>query len=101
MSVTIQTEAQTGTELNISNSNFVALWSLLGLESGDYYGSIDADSFLSLLDKLNPKSLVRKDEVEKNFISCGITLEQSTRYYWLLRKIALEAKSDEMQVIWL
>jgi len=87
-------------ELNIANGNFYALFRELGLFDVDCCGSMSADELLGRLNNLKPKNLVESGYREGNVASCGRNIDQCTRYYWELRKIATEAKNRDKTIVW-
>lgn len=99
MTVTISNEGGSS-ELNICNSNFRELWNALGLPLA-WGGTVHPELVLSALTRFKPESLVVETQVEENCVMFGRTLEQTTRYYWTLRQIALEAKESGENIVWL
>lgn len=101
MSVTIQSLSNTdpALELNVSNSNFRALWSALGFMPEEC-GGITGDTLEEALNKFKPMSLTTEAIQEGNFFEGGRTPEQVARYYWSLRLIAKQAKELEEPVVW-
>lgn len=92
-------------ELNLSNSNFFALFKALGLEA-DYCGQISATEFYNRVNTIyNPKQITSDSRFSQEpnkcaVYSCGRTLEQVTRYKWELLQIASEAKKRNEPITW-
>lgn len=91
-------------EMNISSDNFRTLWSSLGLDVGDWSGSIDGRTVLRAL-QCGSELCERADrqgggDGKARWIDLGITAEQAQRYYTRLKEIADEASRREEQIIW-
>lgn len=93
-------------EMNLSNSNFIALWGMLGLNP-EYSGSIKPEELEGrlnnikgkLADLTSPTVIEMKDECPK-IIEFGRSMNQVTRYYFELRKIASEAIKRNEIIVW-
>lgn len=86
--------------LNVSNSNFYALWFALFNEEPQEYGEVEADTLARALDGFKPMTIACGTVQDSNFISFGRTAEQVVRYYWTLRQIVKEAKKLDTKIIW-
>lgn len=101
MSVTIWVNNNNGDQdLNLSNSNFYALWQSLNLFI-DACGAISPIELEKALDrhfKLN--KLIEVPTQEGNFYSGGRSADQVARYYWSLRRLVKEAKELNQAIVW-
>lgn len=87
-------------DLNLSNSNFYALWESLQLFV-DECGAINPHELEKALDNnFKVKNLVEAPTQEGNFYSGGRTADQVARYYWNLRRLIKEAKELNQAICW-
>lgn len=106
MSVTVRILNNTNPEakeLNMANGNFVELWRCLGLQPETEFGLagwMDGRTLVEQLSKCRSSDVVKADESEGNFHSCGRSLTQVERYLTTLLSIGLEAQRQENQVTW-
>ena len=103
MSITI-TNGQD--DLNVTNTNFISLWLALGLADAgmdfDYWcmGECSPETLLAALKTFKPKSISCADYIDGKVCHCGVTVEQATRYYWKLMKIAQNAVQLGVNISW-
>ena len=88
-------------ELNMSNGNFLRLWSDLMLGS-DLFGSVDARVLSGRLGlpELSVRPATEEIHGENIVINGGVTYEQAHRYHKTLAAICDEAERREELVIW-
>ena len=87
-------------EMNLSNGNFTKLIAMLGVEF-DYTGSLSPNLVLSMLKNKKPSCFMEEGNLTDGMWSdCGITLDQSSRYYFSLLQMANEAKRRNECLVW-
>lgn len=91
-------------EMNISNSNFSAFWSSLGLDV-DWCGEVNPNRVLEVLRTYDPELAERAQLTEKGdkgalYVDCGLTSVRSGTYAERLLEIADEAVLREEMIVW-
>ena len=103
ITITIEGGSNSDLELNLTGSNFVALWHFLGLEAHES-GAVKAQEIINRLKNVKAKlsHLTADAEQEgERFFFGGRTKEQVARYYWQLNRIASEAARSEKRLVWM
>jgi hypothetical protein len=89
-------------EINLANRNFIVLWKAIGLkiDCSDFSGQLDGRVLRRAIKTIDVEAVVRKPEIDDNFMDFGISRSQVDNYIEQLTRIALEAERRESNVCW-